>query len=99
MKAFEVRGESSVAFVARVRAELAARGMDHVVRVEHRGDHVELRLSYLGRSQVSFRLEEEASRFVARPEAARISPLHLPFRQRVDGQLDAILAELGASLL
>jgi hypothetical protein len=99
MRAFEVRGESSVAFVTRVKAELATRGMDHVVQVDHRGDRIEVRLSYLGRSRVSFRLEEEAGRFAARPEAATISPLHLPFRQRVDAQLDALLGELGATLL
>ena len=99
MRTFEVHGESSVAFVTRVRAELATRGMDQVIQVEHRGDHIEVRLSYLGRSKVSYRIEEDGNRFVAQPGPVSISPLHVPFRQRVDAQLDALVGDLGAKLL
>ena len=99
MKSFEVDEGNPQDFVARVRQELGARGLDEYADLRIEGPDLVVRFKWMGTSELRYRLSENGPGFRADLEGERMSPFHAPFRSAFEERLDQVLAKVGARVV
>jgi hypothetical protein len=64
-----------------------------------RNDEIVARISWLGTTELRYRVTEAAGGFRADLQRQRVAPLHGAFQQKFEERFEAILAKVGARLI
>ena len=99
MHSFEVYDSTPEAFVRTVNLTLAERGLEGHVSVRCLDDEIVARISWLGTSELRYRVSSSGSGFTARLDRQRVAALHSAFQGRFEERFEDVLAEGGARLL
>lgn len=99
MHSFEVSDSTPDQFVAVVREALASRGLDEHVSVRYVDGEIVARISWLGTTELRYRVRGSGSGFRADLERQRVSALHAAFQNRFEERFEEVLAGVGASML
>jgi hypothetical protein len=99
MHSFEVDDSTPERFVARVNRSLQDGGLaSHVTARVEAGDIV-ARISWLGTTELRYRIQSTDRGFRADLQRQRVAALHGAFQSRFEERLEEILARVGARLL
>jgi hypothetical protein len=96
VRAFEVDDGTPADFLGRVRSALEERGLRDFVEVSADGGELVVRLKWMGSSVLRYQLSATEGGFRADPAGEKISPFHVPFRQRFAERFDQVLGAVGA---
>lgn len=99
MHSFEVVDSTPDGFVDVVRRALSARGLADHVRVQFVDGEIIARISWLGTSELRYRVRDSGSGFRADLERQRVSALHSAFQGRFEERFEDVLAAVGARML
>jgi len=97
MHPFHVADMSPEAFVEKVRQDLSERGLEEYVSVRREDDRLVIRVSWMGRSVLRYRLQSDGGGFRAEPDGHRVAPLHRAFVEQFEDRFEHVLAKVGAT--
>ena len=97
MRAFHVPDLTPREFVARVTADLRQRDLDRIVSVRLEDDRLAIRFSYLGTSELRYRVRTNGAGFDAEPGGHHIAAFHRPFVERFEDRFERVLEAVGAT--
>jgi hypothetical protein len=98
MHSFEVTDSTPNQFVTRVNRSLEDHGLSSHVSTSVQGDEIVARISWLGTTELRYRVFENAPGFRAELQRQKVAPLHGAFQQKFEERFEAILAKVGARL-
>ena len=98
VNAFEFEKGSVSDFIARVRSELASRGLADFVTVRHDGGELVVAFRWMGSSELRYRVAERREGFSAELVGEKMSPFHTPFRQRFEDRFEQVISTVGARI-
>jgi hypothetical protein len=96
---FEVTDTTPDQFVVQVNRSLDDHDLSNRVSVRCVGDEIVARISWLGTTELRYRLQESAGGFSAHLQRQRVAPLHGAFQHKFEERFEAILAKVGARLI
>jgi hypothetical protein len=96
---FEVVDSTPDQFVEDVRNALSSRGLTDHVSVRYVGGEIVARISWLGTSELRYRVRQRDSGFQADLERQRVSALHSAFQGRFEERFEDVLSNVGARML
>lgn len=99
MHSFEVAESGPETFVEVVRQALAARGLEDNVSVRYADGEIVARISWLGTTELRYRVQARDAGFQADLERQRVAALHSAFQSRFEERFEDVLASVGARML
>jgi hypothetical protein len=99
MRAFEFNDASLAEFIEKARGALSASGLAEHVRLRRDGDELVVDFSWMGTSELRYRLTLKEGGFRAEPSGEKISPFHLPFRQQFEDRFEKVVGAVGARVV
>ncbi len=99
MHAFEFEDGSISDFIARVRRELAGRGLADFVTVRQDGGELVVHFHWMGSSELRYRVAERPQGFGAELVGQKLSRFHAPFRQRFEDRFEKVIDTVGARII
>lgn len=99
MHSFEVSDSTPDRFVDVVRSALSERGLADHVSVRYVDGEIVARISWLGTSELRYRIRGVGSGFSAQLERQRVAALHSAFQGRFEERFEDVLAAVGARLV
>jgi hypothetical protein len=95
---FEVDNSTPDRFVTLVNRSLEDHGLASHVTVRFVADEIVARISWLGTTELRYRVQSTADGFTAELQRQRVAPLHGAFQHKFEERFEAILAKVGARL-
>lgn len=99
MHSFEVSDSTPDRFVEVVRGALSERGLADHVSVRYADGEIVARISWLGTSELRYRVRHDGTGFRADLERQRVSALHSAFQSRFEERFEDVLATVGARMI
>ena len=99
MRAFEFSDGSLAEFMEKARGALSQSGLAENVRLRRDGDDLVVDFSWMGTSELRYRLTQNEVGFRAEPSGQKISPFHLPFRQQFEDRFEKVVGAVGARVV
>ena len=99
MHSFEVSDAGPERFVEVVRGALDERGLSDNVSVRYVDGEIVARISWLGTTELRYRVREGGPGFRADLERQRVAALHSAFQGRFEERFEDVLASVGARML
>ncbi len=96
MRGFEVADGNPREFLETVKREISEREYDDFVAIRLDDGRLIVEFSWMGRTSLTYRIEEFDRGFRAVLERRRVSPFHAPFKAGFEERFDEILAGVGA---
>jgi len=99
VKAFDFDGGSLDDFIGRVRGVLVDHGIEEYVKLGRDGDELIVSFRWMGSSELRYTISENESGFRAELGREKLSPFHVPFRQRFNDRFEKVIGAVGARVV